>query len=100
MHLPGRVPYSASRSKMKLRLATLVLFLLLWAGPAFGQGCAMCYSNATGTTKEGQRAISRGVVVLLVPPVGFMTLGVGMALRYGKRRDEEKQEEYEQDSSD
>ena len=64
---------------MKLRLATLVLFLLLWAGPAFGQGCAMCYSNATGTTKEGQRAISRGVVVLLVPPVGFMTLGVGLA---------------------
>ena len=54
----------------------------------------MCYSNATGTTKEGQRAISRGVVVLLVPPVGFMTLGVGMALRYGKRRDEE------QDSAD
>jgi hypothetical protein len=56
----------------------------------FAQGCAMCYSNATGTTKEGQRAISRGVLVLLVPPVGFMTLGVGMALRYGKRRDEEQ----------
>jgi hypothetical protein len=51
----------------------------------------MCYSNATGTTKEGQRAISRGVVVLLVPPVGFMTLGVGMALRYGKKRDEEQE---------
>jgi hypothetical protein len=51
----------------------------------------MCYSNATGTTKEGQRAISRGVLVLLVPPVGFMTLGVGMALRYGKRRDEERE---------
>jgi hypothetical protein len=51
----------------------------------------MCYSNATGTTKEGQRAISRGVLVLLVPPVGFMTLGVGMALRYGKRRDEEQE---------
>ena len=75
---------------MKLRLGTLVLFLLLWVAPAFGQGCAMCYSNATGTTKEGQRAISRGVIVLLVPPAGFMTLGVGLAFRYGKKRDEEQ----------
>ncbi len=75
---------------MKLPLTIFVLFLLLWAAPAFGQGCAMCYSNATGTTKEGQRAISRGVIVLLVPPVGFMTLGVGLAFRYGKKRDEER----------
>ena len=76
---------------MTLRLATLTMGLLLWAAPAFGQGCAMCYSNATGTTKEGQRAISRGVLVLLVPPVGFMTVGIGMAFRYGKKRDEEQQ---------
>jgi hypothetical protein len=75
---------------MKLRLTTLTIGLLLWAAPAVGQGCAMCYSNATGTTKEGQRAISRGVLVLLVPPVGFMTVGIGMAIRYGKKRDEEK----------
>jgi hypothetical protein len=76
---------------MKLRLATLGLMLLLWAAPAFSQGCAMCYRNATGTTKEGQRAISRGVLVLLIPPVGFMTLGVGMAFRYGKKRDEDQE---------
>src|SRR5438445_11890026 len=73
-------------SEMKLRLATLGLMLLLSVAPAFSQGCAMCYSNATGTTKEGQRAISRGVLVLLIPPVGFMTLGVGMAFRYGQER--------------
>jgi hypothetical protein len=75
---------------MKRCLAMIVLLVVLWAGPAFGQGCAMCYSNASGTTKEGQLAISRGVLVLLVPPVGFMTLGVGLALRYGKKRDEER----------
>jgi hypothetical protein len=88
--LSRRVPDRSLGSEMKLRLAMIVLLVVLWAGPAFAQGCAMCYSNASGTTKEGQRAISRGVVVLLVPPVGFMTLGVGMALRYGKRRDEEQ----------
>jgi hypothetical protein len=74
---------------VKLQLATLVLFLVLWAGPAFAQGCAMCYSTAAAASKDGQRAINRAVVVLLIPPVGFMTLGIGMAMRYGKRRDEE-----------
>ena len=53
---------------MKLRLCTLAVFLLLWAAPAFSQGCAMCYSSAKGTSKEGQKAISRGVLVLLLPP--------------------------------
>ena len=72
---------------MKLRLVALSLFTLLFAGPAFGQGCSMCYSNAAGSTKEGQRAINRGILVLLVPPLGFMTLGMGLALRYGKQRD-------------
>jgi hypothetical protein len=75
---------------MKLRLATLTGALLLWAAPAFGQGCIMCYASAKGTPKEGQLAISRGVLVLLVPPVGFMTLGVGMAMRYGKKRDDDE----------
>jgi hypothetical protein len=52
----------------------------------------MCYTSAKGTPKEGQLAISRGVLVLLVPPVGFMTLGVGMAMRYGKKRDRDEDE--------
>jgi hypothetical protein len=74
---------------MKLRLATITVFLMLWVAPAFSQGCAMCYSSAKGTSKEGQNAISRGVLVLLLPPVAFMTLGAGMAVRYSKKRDDE-----------
>jgi hypothetical protein len=74
---------------MKPRLMTAALLLGLWSAPAFAQGCAMCYSNAAGTSKEGQRAINHGILVLLVPPVGFMTLGIGLALRYGKQRDED-----------
>ena len=74
---------------MKLRLAILGLLVVLWAGPAFAQSCAMCYSTARALNQEGQNAITRGVVVLLLPPIGFMTIGVGLALRYGKKRDEE-----------
>ena len=57
----------------------LVGLLSLWAAPAFAQGCAMCYSSAAATSREGQRAIDKGVAVLLAPPLGVMTLGVGMA---------------------
>jgi len=74
---------------MRPRLALLALGIALWAGPALAQGCAMCYRNTSATTKDGQRAISRGILVLLVPPLGFMTVGVGLALRYGKKRDED-----------
>ena len=72
---------------MNLRPAILALSLLLWVAPAFSQACSMCYSTAKATSKDGQRAISKGVVVLLLPPLGFMTLGVGAAFRYGRKRD-------------
>jgi len=75
---------------MKLRLSAVIVFLTLWVLPAFGQDCAMCYSSAKGTSKEGQNAISRGVLVLLLPPVGFMTLGAGLAVRYSRKRDQEQ----------
>ena len=75
---------------MNSRAAILVLSLLLWVTPAFPQGCSMCYSTAKATSKDGQRASTRGVVVLLFPPLAFMTLGVWVAFRYGKKRDLEQ----------
>lgn len=72
------------------RLLCIAVLWGSWSLPAFSQGCAMCYSNAAGATKDGQKAISRGVLVLLLPPLGFMSLGVGLAFQYGKRRDRDK----------
>jgi hypothetical protein len=68
----------------------LAVLLLLWTFPAFAQGCAMCYSSASAASKDGQKAISKGVAVLVAPPLGVMTLGVGLAIRYGRKRDQEQ----------
>jgi hypothetical protein len=79
---------------MKLRVTRvgtlLAIALLASAAPAFSQACSMCYSTVKATSKEGQRAISTGVLILLVPPVGFMTLGMALAFRYSKKRDREQ----------
>lgn len=80
--------------QMKLHAAilsvSLALALLLSAAPSFSQACSMCYSTAKATSKDGQRAISKGVVILLVPPLGFMTFGIALAYRYSKKRDLEQ----------
>jgi hypothetical protein len=72
---------------MRVRAGLLVVAFFVWAAPAFSQGCAMCRSSAAATSKDGQKAIGKGVLVLVVPPAGFMTLGVALAFRYGKKRD-------------
>jgi hypothetical protein len=50
----------------------------------------MCYSTAAAASKDGQHALNRAVIVLLLPPVAFMTAGIGMAVRYSKKRDEQQ----------
>ena len=75
---------------MKLRSALLALVLFLWAAPAFSQGCAMCSSYVEASSKSGQKAVNKGVLVLLLPPAGFMTLGLAAAYRYSRKRDLEQ----------
>lgn len=79
---------------MKLRFTFLALLLLLCSlcvsAPAFSQGCAMCSSYVDATSKGGQRAIGKGVLLLIVPAAGFMSVGVAAAYRYSRKRDLEQ----------
>jgi hypothetical protein len=75
----------------KVRAIALLAVLGVFTLPAFGQGCAMCNANARSTPKAAQQTLNRAVLVLLVPPIGFMVVGVGLAFRYGKRRDQEQE---------
>ncbi|HKW31669.1 MAG TPA: hypothetical protein VJN92_01605 [Candidatus Acidoferrum sp.] len=79
---------------MKTRVAFLALFLSLCfvfvAPAAFSQGCAMCSSYVEASSKGGQRAVNRGVLLLLIPAAVFMSGGMAMAYRYSRKRDLEQ----------
>ena len=71
--------------------AFLLLSGVLWTAPAFAQGCAMCRANAKATPKEAQRAINRAILLMIMPPIGAVTLGSTLIVRYARRRDEENE---------
>jgi hypothetical protein len=75
----------------KLVFAFLLMSGALWTAPAFAQGCAMCRANAKATPKEAQRAINRAILLMVMPPIGAVTLGSTLIVRYARRRDQEKE---------
>jgi hypothetical protein len=62
---------------LKVRKFALVALLGMGSLPAFAQRCAMCNAAAKATPKEGQQALNRAILVMLVPPISVMVVGVG-----------------------
>lgn len=53
-------------------LRIFAMYVVLSGAQAFGQGCAMCKANAAAAPAETQRALRRGILVLLVPSLGMV----------------------------
>lgn len=59
------------RKARKVVSATALAFAaaLACAHPAFAQGCALCYSDASATGPRGQSALRHGILILAIPPM-------------------------------
>src|SRR5260370_16208410 len=85
LFLSGRFSYSLPGSEMRVRAALLVFAFFMAATPVFIQGCAMFRGFAAATSKDGPKAISNGGLGLVLAPAGFMTLGVVLAVPFGRQ---------------
>ncbi len=72
---------------MKKSLASLMLLAAL-AVPAFGQGCAMCYTGAEASGSKSQKALDRAILVMLIPTMAFVAGFVGIAYVYRNPRED------------
>jgi len=51
----------------------------------------MCRANAKATPKEAQRAINGAILLMVIPPIGAVTIGSTLIVRYARRRDQENE---------
>ena len=58
-----------------------VLFCL--SAPAFGQGCALCYTQAASAGQRLIQALRGGILVLIFPPMGIC---IGLMIASYKKR--------------
>ncbi|HZD33263.1 MAG TPA: hypothetical protein VE779_16560 [Candidatus Angelobacter sp.] len=71
--------------KNQKRFALLVLGLMLLALPTalFGQGCALCHTQAAASTGRFIQALRSGILILMLPPF-LMSIGITW-LTYSRR---------------
>ena len=75
----------------------LVGLALLGPPPAFSQSCALCYTQAASAGVRMIQALRSGILILIVPPT-FMS--ICMVFIIGRKRNQFRQEDDDQDAPD
>ena len=65
------------------RAALLLLLLAAISLPAFGQGCALCYTQAASAGARMVQALRSGILILIFPP---MAICIGITVMSYKKR--------------
>lgn len=60
--------FHISHSLGRVVLVIAGLLLLLAPATMFGQGCALCYTQAAASTQRFIAALRSGILILMVPP--------------------------------
>ncbi|MFZ0761590.1 MAG: hypothetical protein WAM69_16710 [Candidatus Sulfotelmatobacter sp.] len=63
------------RSIGNLGIALAGIIILLAPAAAFGQGCALCYTQAAASGSRMIQALRSGILILIAPPT-FMSIGM------------------------
>jgi energy-coupling factor transporter transmembrane protein EcfT len=80
-------------TKVALLLALVVCLTL----PAWGQGCALCYTQASSAGARMVQALRSGILVLIFPP---MAICIGLTVMSYKKRNRFNQENDDAPKSD
>jgi len=72
-----------------LRLAVIFLAPLWIPSGAFGQSCALCYSQAASAGSRVIQALRSGILVLVIPPV---LICIGLTVMAYKKRNQFNEE--------
>ena len=73
-----------------------LLLLLVAAVPAFSQGCALCYTQASSAGAKMIEALRSGILVLVLPPT---FASVGMLFIVHRKRNQVRLENEDKDRS-
>lgn len=70
----------------RLRFVAIVAgLLLLTALPAFSQGCALCYTQASAAGARMIQALKSGILILVIPPT-LASVGIIFVLHHKRNQ--------------
>lgn len=73
------------RPHLFLGIALVGLIMLAIPLPAFGQSCALCYTQAASTGARMIQALRSGILILIIPPT-FMSVGMIFILHHKRNQ--------------
>ena len=74
---------SANRTGRRRSILALLVFAVSCVAPRalFAQGCALCYTQAAGSTQRFIQALRSGILILVVPPMLMSVMFTVVAYR-------------------